>query len=948
MKRWLVVALVLGGWSASVCRADYSLIAEPNPDDPLAARIYQLENGLTVYLSENHEEPRFHAEIAVRAGGKHDPAESTGIAHYLEHMLFKGSEAVGTLDFESDEPDPEKRAEIYAEINRESQLAAQYAIATEFNKIYSIMGEQAMNAFTGHEMTVYQVDLPANRLPQWAEMEADRFARPVFRIFQPELETVYEEKNRSLDSKDRAISEAVQGALYEGHPYGRTVIGSVDHLKRPSIKRMYDFFRTYYVPNNMAVVISGDIDVDEAIAVIDAHLGAWEARDVPALPEVHAKPVEGVKRVSVQYPGEEYVVIAFPAVPNGHDDLEALRLCDMVLDNATAGLINLNLTQTQRVRAAGSSPSSSNEYGAQYLWGIPKEGQTLEEVEALLLQQVEALKDGRFEDWIIPAIVTDFQKAEKARLESNAARVDMMRSAFIEYEDWGRAVQTLRRMAKLTKDDVVSAANAYFGEDYVVGHRTDGPRDIPELDKPALDPVDIDPTRTSAFARDILSRPVTDIEPVYIDEDDYQIIPYADGVDLYYSRNPINDLFTFSIAVDKGRIHEERLGLAALLLDKSGTVLFAPDELSKQWYRIGSDFRFRPGTNTSTFSLSGLDEKFEQSLALMMQTVRHPKAEDSTLAELIQITVKNRDDLTKDPRGVFQMLMSYSRYGELSSYRRLLPSAQLAELTVRDLHDLVESLLGLRQRVYYVGSLSSEQVIDTLREHHPIVTALAEPPAHEFLRAREPEGTEVYVVSEEAAQAQILIESSGRDFEEGLHTPVEFYNTYFSDGFSGLVMQELREARGLAYSAQAAYTQGNRKDDQNLMYGYIATQADKTPEAIAAFVDLIDELPESTPRFETVRQQLVSQYRTSRISFREVLGAARAWELYGLEGDPRKARFEQAQAIQLADMMQFHADEIRGRAKRISIVGDTSRIDMTAVSAIGTVTELTADDLIVR
>jgi len=257
-------------------------------------------------------------------------------------------------------------------------------------------------------------------------------------------------------------------------------------------------------------------------------------------------------------------------------------------------------------------------------------------------------------------------------------------------------------------------------------------------------------------------------------------------------------------------------------------------------------------------------------------------------------------------------------------------------------------LLGYKQRIYYVGSLSADEVAATLREHHPVVTPLEDPPPHRFLTAREPEGTEIYIVSAEAAQAQILIEFSGRDYDEELHTPVAFYNTYFSDGFSGIVMQELREARGLAYQAFGSYYQGSRRDAENLMQGYIATQADKTPEAIAAFVELIDNLPESDPRFETVRQQLLNKYRTSRTSFREVLGAVRSWELYGLDGDPRKAHFEQAQSIQTADMMAFHAAEISGRPKRISIVGDTSRIDMEAVSALGTVIELTADDLIVR
>ena len=190
-------------------RAEYKRLNEPGADDPMAVQIFQLDNGLTVYLTENHQTPRFYAEIAVRAGSKNDPAETTGLAHYLEHLLFKGTERMGTLDFAKEKPhldhitelyeehfreeDPEKRKAIYAEINKESQQAAQYAIPNEFDRLYRSMGAQGLNAHTWLEETVYKVDLPSNRLEQWATIEAERFVDPVFRLFQPELEIVYEE-----------------------------------------------------------------------------------------------------------------------------------------------------------------------------------------------------------------------------------------------------------------------------------------------------------------------------------------------------------------------------------------------------------------------------------------------------------------------------------------------------------------------------------------------------------------------------------------------------------------------------------------------------------------------------------------------------------------------------------------------------------------------------------
>ena len=504
--------------------AAYTRIHEPGSGDPMAVHIYRLDNGLTVYLTENHQTPRFYAEIIVRAGSKHDPAESTGLAHYLEHMLFKGTQNIGSLDYEKEkahldritslyeehfsETDPEKRKAIYAEINKESQLAAAYAIPNEIDKLYKAMGGTGLNAHTWHEETVYRINLPANRLRHWAVIESERFRNAVFRLFQSELETVYEEKNRSMDNKDRIISYAVADLLYKEHPYGQqTTIGKVEHLKNPSLKNMYRFYNTYYVPNNMAIAISGDIRIDETIKLIDRHFSGWRKGTLPQLPDWKEAPLNGVERAKVKYQGEEFALLAFRTASRNHEDADALKLLDMILDNATAGLINLNLNQKQRVRRAGSYPTLYNDHGAQYLWGIPKKGQTLEELEQLLLEQIEIVKSGGFEDWILPAIVTDFKKNEKREMESDNARVRRMRNSFLAHQDWSHTAGEIARLEKVTKEDVVRVARKYFADNYVAGYRLDEQHEIPKIPKPQIDKIEIDATRQSVFAGNVLSMP---------------------------------------------------------------------------------------------------------------------------------------------------------------------------------------------------------------------------------------------------------------------------------------------------------------------------------------------------------------------------------------------------------------------------------------------------------
>ena len=936
----------------------YTRVNEANENDPLNAHIFELDNGLRVYLTENHEEPRFYAEIAVRAGSKHDPSDGTGLAHYLEHLLFKGNQNLGTLNYEAEKPyldeiinlyeehfsetDDTRRAEIYSEINRVAQIAAEYAVPNEIDKIYNSMGGTGLNAHTWYEETVYKIGLPSNRLKQWAEIESDRFVNPVFRLFHTELETVYEEKNRSLDNAGRIIGTAIDELLYKVHPYGQQpTIGTVDHLKNPSLVYIQDYFDTYYVPNNMGIFLSGDINIEETIALISEKFGHWASKPIPEVGPWPEPPIQGAERRTVQYPGEEQVSIAFRTAENGHEDKEALVLVDMILDNRTAGLINLNLTQQQLVSSAGSSPLFLNDYGSQNLYGVPKPDQSLEEVEQLLLDQLALIKAGEFEDWIIPAIINDFKKNEKAGLEFNRARVDTMRQSFIEGSDWDYHVAEINRMEQLTKDDVVAVANKYFGDNYISVYRIDDQHTLPPVEKPQIDPVTIDPTRQSEFAAYILSMPFDEIEPAFVEADsDYRVIEFADGVDLYYAPNPLNDLFTFSIGIEVGTEENEKLGLSAALLDVAGTPSMSNEELQKEWYRMGSEFRFGAGENSSAFTVSGLDDEFEDSLTLMMELINNPITDQSTLDQLKGILIKSRNDQKSSPPAIAQALYMYNRYGEESPLLEALTTQQILDTNLDELASLPSSLLEYQQTIAYTGSMPLEELVEVLRSKYPVQGELQTTPQYRFRTARSVEETELKVVDQQTAQAQVRIE-----FADGVYNPDDtvlssIYTNYFGSGMSSVVFQELREARALA--------QGGRQNAENLMLGVIGTQTDKTVDALTAFLDLIDNMPRSSERFEESVNSLLNRYRTAKLNFREVIGAVRSWERLGFEADPRRERFQQLQNASLDDLLTFQQEHVQNRAKLISIVGDLSIIDAGELEQFGSVEEVQIEQLFVE
>ena len=950
---------------ANTVELGYRRINAADENDPLDAQIYKLDNGLRVYLTENHEEPRFYAEIAVRAGSKHDPIDGTGLAHYLEHLLFKGNQNLGSLDYSLEKPhldrivelyeehhgetDTARRAEIYAEINSEAQLAAAYSVPGELDKLYNNMGGSALNAHTSFEETVYKIGLPSNRLKQWAEIESDRFVNPVFRLFHTELETVYEEKNRSLDSAGRIIGTAVNETLYKVHPYGqRPTIGTVDHLKNPSLVYIQNYFDTNYVPNNMAIFISGDIDPVETIALINEKFSHWERSPIPEIGPWTEAPLQGAERKTVQYPGEEQVQLAFRTAGNGSEDKEALILVDMILDNSTAGLINLNLNQQQLVSGAGSSPLFLNDAGSQNLYGVPKQDQTLAEVEQLLLDQLEIIKAGEFEEWIIPAIINDFKKSEKGGLEFNEARVSMMRDSFIQGSQWEYHVAELDRMSQLTKQDVVDVANKYFGDDYVAVYRIDAQNEIPVVEKPQIDPVNIDSSLQSEFASRILAMEYEEIEPTYVEADrDYRVIEFADGVQLYYAPNPLNDLFSFSISIDVGTEENEKLNLAAALMDVAGTTSKTNEELQKEWYQMGTDFRFSVGENSSGISISGLDEQFEASLALAMDLIKNPSTDEQTLERMKGILLKSREDQKSSPPAISRALTLYNRYGEESPMLEALTREEIMASTVDELLALPAELLDFKHTLSYTGSMPLEDLVEVLRRQHPLSGELADAPDYRFRTARELDETEIYVVDQQTAQAQVRIEFPDGVYDQDDSLVSSIYTNYFGSGMSSVVFQELREARALAYTAGARYAQGGRLNDQNIMLGTIGTQTDKTVDALSAFLDLIDNMPQSDERFETSVESLMNRYRTSKISFRQVIGAVRGWELLGIQGDPRRESYQKLQTASMDDLLSFQQEHIKDRPKLISIVGDLSILDEEELEQFGTVKEIQVDDLFV-
>jgi len=932
-------------------------VVAPLAGDALKTTVHRLSNGLTVYLSPNSQTPRVAANIAVRAGSKNDPADSTGMAHYLEHMLFKGTHALGTLDDAKESvhlarilalyerhfaaTDPAERAGIYKEIDAENIAASQYAVPNELSKIYAQLGVTGVNAYTLDEQTVYVANFPSNRAEAWATVEAERFARPVFRLFLGELETVYEEKNRSLDNAADILSEALKQRLYGEHPYGRAIGGSIEHLKNPSLKKMHEFYERWYVPENMAITLAGDFDRKAMLALVEKQFGAWKPKKLAADDQRTLPVLRGEAIVEVKHNAEEMVQIVWPTVPARHPDADALRVLALMLSNGRTGLIDLRLNLAQRVKSAGSGAEFLSEAGELSVHAVPKLGQTLEQARALLLEAVDAAKAGEFSEEDLRGAIVGYEVGEKTQLESNEALASRMTGSFIRGEPWTATVESLNRLRRVTKADAVRVAAKYLDENRITGYRRNGKPELPSIAKPAFTKLTIDAARQSEFAARVLALPVEPQTPRWlVNGKDYSLVPLASGK-LYAAGNPFNDLFSLTFSFERGRRQERALCFALDLLNLAGAGEMPAEEYERRLYRLGSSVSYRCGENESSVSISGLDNNLEATLALIRARFAAPTLSTDTFKQSVELAIGSHQDAHNNPRAVFSALGQIAHRGKDSPVLDELTDAELRGLELGPIQSLIRGVFDFRRRTSYIGNRAPADIARLVGNDGEF----KDPPARAPLRLRRPSRPTVYFTHRDMVQAQAGVFTPDEILDPDNAVDYAFYSSYVGGGWGALIFQEIREARSLAYAAGGTYAAGSYKGDDGQIYGMVGSQADKVVDAVALLSELLRRPPISAKRFSETKRALEESYRTNWTPFRAIPGTVQSWEEQGLiGGDPRPRRFAQVLGYGQKDLETF-ASRFKSRPMSYYVLGDRRRVDLDGLKKLGDYEEKTVEQI---
>lgn len=935
--------------------------------DPLDARIYTLDNGLKVYLSPYNASPRIQTFVAIKAGSKMDPSSATGLAHYLEHIMFKGTSKIGTSNWEKEEPlldsiqllfekhrntsDPEERKKIYHQIDSVSGEAAKYAIANEYDKLVSSIGATGTNAYTSFEQTVYVNDIPSNSLEKWADIEAERFSEVVPRLFHTELEAVYEEKNMGMDSDQRKVWEALLAAMFTEHQYGtQTTIGTIGHLKNPSITEIKKYFHKYYVPGNMAVCLSGDFNPDKAIVTLKNTFGKWDKEPNPsAFVVADEKPISEVKETIVLGPSAESIMVGFRFPGVNTEDALKMELVSMILANSQAGLIDLNLNQKQKVLGAYSYSLPLKDYSMHILAAGPKEGQDLDEVKELLLSQIELIKKGEFSDELIEAIVNDYKVSQLKEYESNRSRADAFVSSFIYETPWNVYANKIERLKKITKEDIIAFANEnYKDNNYVVVKKLTGEdTSIQKVEKPIITPIQVNRDEHSTFFTSIVEMESEPIKPVFIDfEKEINKTELKSGVNVYHYPNVENDLFELYYIFDFGKDDDLELALAIQYLNFIGNNKLSASELKQEFYRLGCTFSVKTSDEQMYVQLKGLKENMLAAIKLLENQIDNAQPEEEAYTEMVNRILKSRKDakLNKDVI-LKQALVSFAKYGPKSSFTNNLKEDELKAIKPEQLTDRINAMFKYRHRIFYYGPESPESLTKILnKEHNSSKKGLTEHKTIDF-PAEEITKDEVLFVNYDMVQSEIIIMSKSDNFNKEILAETQLYNEYFGGGMGSIVFQDLRESKALAYSTRSYYQTANKKDKPSYSISYIGTQADKTETAVIEMEKLIDSIPYSEILFKNAKDAIRQKLESQRILRSSVLFTYEKNRKLGIVGDTRKTIYENLPGITFEDIVAYKDKYISGRPRKILIIGSKENLSEEMLKQFGDYTEVTLEQI---
>lgn len=934
----------------------------------LQVREHKLSNDLTVWLNEDHSQPKIFGAVVVKAGAKDSP--NTGIAHYFEHMMFKGTDKIGTIDYESekvlldiiaekydalaDTDDPKMRAHLQQIINDLSVRAAEYVIPNEFDRLITRFGGTKLNAGTSYDYTLYFNTFSPQYIVQWAEINSERLVNPVFRLFQSELETVYEEKNMYGDTMASLAIEKLTERYFYPHPYAYPIIGSAENLKNPRLSEMRNFFDTYYVASNMGLILSGDFNSDEVLPILESTFSRIRKGVPPVRESVLLPPFEGREKVNVRIPMPfvKIMALGFRGVPANHPDQIALNIAVSLLNNTNGTGFLDKLTVDHKVMGAMAVNQSMNEAGVLGLLIFPKFFfQTYAAAEKLVWKQINRIKEGDFTEEIFQSLKLEQKREYASKLEDINSRAEVMMRIFSQGKSWQEYLDEVAHIDVLSREDVIEVAKKYFTDNYLYVTKKTGRYPKTTLPKPDYSPiVPKNSDASSAYVERLEKIPVQEVRPHFLDfEKDAESVSLHPLVTLYKKHNSVNDIFSLTLSYGVGELELRDLEKVSAYLPFVATESMSFDTFRGKLQELGSTLTFDSTDSEFLMVVNGFDSHFNQTMTLVGDFLRHAKPDDKKLRQIVDEAKVTEKSLFNSSENVADMLLEKIKFGERSRYLTKLSFAEIKKLKGKKLLDTFDKVRTVACDLHYCGTLSTGQVIEQINRHLPleeVKTPSESPYIRDLVKYEKPV---VYFMDMEDITQSIIY---GYMYIDPLKDQEDRYvsrlfNGYFGGDMSSLMFQEIREFRSFAYqvSASLKHPPLNRLEKPSSFVMKLATQTDKMIDAMEVLESLIRDMPERPERVEavkrTIRNWANNEYPTNRSISLKIAGFRRE----GYESDPNKNYLEYMEGITMGDILRFYREHIKDNLITYAIVGNSKMVDMERLAKFGEIVKVTRKDI---
>lgn len=925
----------------------------------------KLPNGLTIFICEDPAQHEVLGEVVVRTGSVNDPQQYTGLAHYLEHVMFKGTQKIGALDWENEKPvyeqivakydelaqtkDEAARSALLKEINDLTVKESELSLSQEYSNLIESIGGNSLNAGTNYDYTVYYNTFPANQIIKWLTLASERFINPVFRAFQSELETVYEEYNMYSDDPQSLTRQFIFEKAFEGSPYERDVIGLGEHLKNPRLSQLIKFYNDWYVPENMALIISGNVKAQAILRSIKSTFGRLQPRPVPERASYPGFNVKGRKTYTSKFSYYPSTCLIFNGVKQGDPDEYALDVMTMLLSNGSStGLLD-KLSLAGDLMSASASTLTFAGQGRVLLLAIPyyDEAQgcfdSSRKVESYLMKAVNSLKNGEFSNETFEAVKTNLCRDFDLSMESNDGKVSFISQSFVSGMSVEEMLSFKDRIKAVTVEDIRRVAAKYLTSDFIVLDNQEGKPDRKnKISKPDYKPVNSPTGKTSAYAQWFKTMQAPAPVLSFIEWDKVQQKQINSYSKLYYSHNQENDIYTLELKYGANSKIFPKLEVAADLMNSAGVMAqYSFDSLKQAFGNIGATYSIYADDEYLNITLRGYERNLTDACVLLTKLLLMPSLDEKQLNNLKGSIASSRMRRTMDVNVLGDALNEYVAYGDESQYRREISDQDVIDLDISSLTGDIANAGKYAAQIHYSGSLPFDVVSDILSKNLPLVSGELPSTAPLIRPMKEyKENTVYFLPNSDAQQAQIYFYVPMGDYKKGSDLERFAFNQYFSGGFNGLVMQEIREKNSMAYTAYGLVATRALPGSQVYFSGYVGTQNDKALSAIDLFSSLLKDMPQNPESITNLRNYIKESLLTQQPDARSITKAISRLESQGYSDDPSKEWVAKVDSLTFDDVVKYYKENLQGKPVIIGVVGNPKDINAKDLAKFGKVVKL--------